>query len=114
MEYDESNDISDTVSVAVFFRTINDNFNFIEELLALELTHSTTEGSDFLETFSFLREKTERVKLANIYGAPSMIVNKSGCVNEIRSKALHRRELMEFLFDSKEEYGELLLHREII
>ncbi|KII66106.1 General transcription factor II-I repeat domain-containing protein 2 [Thelohanellus kitauei] len=67
-----------------FFRTINDNFVVIEELLGLEATHSSSRGSDLFETPKNLGEKNnmEWRKLVSICteGPPAMVGSKSGCL----------------------------------
>ncbi|KII62683.1 hypothetical protein RF11_03483 [Thelohanellus kitauei] len=47
---DESTYISEIAQVAVFIRSLNDEFELITELLGLESIHETTKGSDLLET----------------------------------------------------------------
>ena len=44
---DESDDVRDTAQLLIFIRGINDNFEIIEELLAMESLKRTTRGEDF-------------------------------------------------------------------
>ena len=43
---DESNDVRDTAQLLIFVRGINDNFEMIEELLAMKSLKETTRGED--------------------------------------------------------------------
>ncbi|XP_067131976.1 general transcription factor II-I repeat domain-containing protein 2B-like [Centruroides vittatus] len=43
---DESTDISDTSQMLIFIRTVNENYNYSEELLKLQSLHGTTKGED--------------------------------------------------------------------
>ncbi|KII66661.1 hypothetical protein RF11_12688 [Thelohanellus kitauei] len=86
-DYDESNDISDTVHVAVIVRAIHDNFDVIEELLGLESLHSATKGSHPPETLKNHGEKNniEWGKLGSIStdGAEAMMGSTSGYLTSL-------------------------------
>lgn len=43
--------------MAIFVRTINDNFEVLEELLGFVSMHSTTKGSDLLQTLKACVER---------------------------------------------------------
>ncbi|KII61644.1 hypothetical protein RF11_08556 [Thelohanellus kitauei] len=124
MATDESIDISDTIQIPAFVRTIYENFDVIEEILGLESLHSTTKGSDLCESLKNLGEDPGIVakyykyhfilhqealcgKTLNLKNVMDVVVR---CVNKIRSRALNRQEFREFLSDMNEEYGELLQH----
>ncbi|KII62227.1 hypothetical protein RF11_13681 [Thelohanellus kitauei] len=49
IEIDESNDTTYTAHVEVFVSVINDNFNFIVEILGLQSLHSTAKESYLFE-----------------------------------------------------------------
>ncbi|KII65647.1 hypothetical protein RF11_16055 [Thelohanellus kitauei] len=84
MAIDESNGISDTDIVEVFSQAINIHIGVIEELLGLEYLHSTTKGSDLLETLKSHGMKKpsngENLVSIRIDGAPAMMGRKSQCL----------------------------------
>lgn len=81
---DESTDICDTAQLAVFIRSVSDDFQLIEELLGLESIHETTKGSDLFETLKLCVERNniDWAKLDSICtdGAPALTGKHSGCV----------------------------------
>lgn len=81
---DESTDISDTAQLAVFIRSVSDDFEVIEELLELESIHETTKGSDLFETLKLCadRKNIDWSKLDSVCsdGAPALTGKQSGCL----------------------------------
>ena len=81
---DESCDIQDTAQLSIFIRGINENFEIIEELLALMPLYDTTTGQDiFNAVLACLKEyKLDLAKLVSITtdGAPAMVGSKKGFV----------------------------------
>jgi len=80
---DASTNISDTAQLAVFIRSVSDDFELIEELLGLESIHETTKGSDLFETLKLCadRNNIDWSKLDSICsdGALALTGKLSGC-----------------------------------
>lgn len=80
---DASTNISDTAQLAVFIRSVSDDFELIEELFGLESIHETTKGSDLFETLKLCadRNNIDWSKLDSICsdGALALTGKQSGC-----------------------------------
>ena len=87
---DESCDIQDTAQLSIFIRGINENFEIIEELLALMPLNDTTTGQDiFNAVLACLKEyKLDLAKLVSITtdGAPAMVGSKVGLTSKIKTE----------------------------
>lgn len=67
-------------------------------------------GRTILEYHCIIHQEDLSGKTVNLKHVMDIVLR---CEKQIRSKALYRRELRQFLLDMNEEYGELLLHCEI-
>ena len=65
---DESNDVKNTAQLLIFVRGINDNFEIIEELLAMESLKGATRGEDLFLKVTGVIDRFELLwnKLTNV------------------------------------------------
>ncbi|KII74330.1 General transcription factor II-I repeat domain-containing protein 2 [Thelohanellus kitauei] len=87
MAMDESDDISDTTNVLVIFLAVNKNV----DLVGLESSHSTTKGSDLLETLENPGEKN------NMECGKSVSICPDGAMAMMGSKSRRLTLLEQFL-----------------
>ena len=87
---DESNDVRGTAQLLIFVRGINDNFEIIEELLAMESLKGTTRGEDlFLKVTGVIdRFKLPWNKLTNVTtdGSPNLTGKNVGLLKRLQDK----------------------------
>ena len=87
---DESNDVRDTAQLLIFVRGINDNFEIIEELLAMQSLKGATRGEDlFLKVTGVIdRFKLPWNKLTNVTtdGSPNLTGKNVGLLKRLQDK----------------------------
>ncbi|XP_015426251.1 PREDICTED: general transcription factor II-I repeat domain-containing protein 2-like [Myotis davidii] len=87
---DESNDVKDTAQLLIFIRGISDNFEIMEEFLAMEPLKGKTRGEDLYDRVSTVIEKMKLPwsKLANVTtdGSPNLTGKNVGLLKEFRIK----------------------------
>ena len=85
---DESNDVRDMAQLLIFVRGINDNFEMIEELLAMESLKGTTQGEDlFLKVTGVInRFKLPWNKFTNVTtdGSPNLTGKNIGLLKRLQ------------------------------
>ncbi|XP_070273135.1 general transcription factor II-I repeat domain-containing protein 2-like [Myotis yumanensis] len=131
---DESNDVKDTAQLLIFIRGISDNFEIMEEFLAMEPLKGKTRGEDLYDRVSTVIKKMKLPwsKLANVTtdGSPNLTgKNESLCksilqlnhvvspvvklVNFIRAKGLQHRQFIKFLEETDADHHDLLYHSHV-
>lgn len=87
---DESTDIIDTAQLLIFIRGINDEFEIVEEFLAMESMRGTTRGCDLYECVSGCLEKFNLpwTKLLNVTtdGSPNLTGKNIGLLRRIQDR----------------------------
>ncbi|KAM4021787.1 general transcription factor II-I repeat domain-containing protein 2A-like [Anomaloglossus baeobatrachus] len=87
---DESNDVRDSAQLLIFIHGMNDNFEVMEELGALQSIKGTTTGEDIYEKLSQTVKDLELdwAKLASVTtdGAPSIVGSKKGVIARINQE----------------------------
>ncbi|XP_068118251.1 general transcription factor II-I repeat domain-containing protein 2-like [Hyperolius riggenbachi] len=87
---DESTDIKDTAQLLIFIRGINNNFEIMEEFLAMELLKGTTRGEDLFDHVSAGLEKMRLPwsKLVNVTtdGSPNLTGKKFVLLKRIQDR----------------------------
>ena len=89
---DESTDLSDTAQLAIFIRSVDEEFTVTEELLALQPLKGTTSGEDiFREVKSAIEQYgLQWCKLSGVCtdGAPSMVGSRMGFIGILKENAI--------------------------